>query len=89
MNISGVFNNSFRLLLEENSTSRVNGLAGKEFSEDSTHAMDFKASSIGCGEGGKVREGSKTSSDSRTTQQRVTQQTGATSLPRIVLRVTV
>ena len=53
MNISGVFNNSFRLLLEENSTSRVNGLAGKEFSEDSTHAMDFKASSIGCGEGGE------------------------------------
>ena len=29
MNISGLFNNSLRLLLDENSISRVNGLAGK------------------------------------------------------------
>ena len=29
MNISGLFNNSLRLLFDENSISRVNGLAGK------------------------------------------------------------
>ena len=31
MNTAGLFNNSLRLLLDENSTSRLNGLAGKWF----------------------------------------------------------
>ena len=53
MNISGLFNISLRLLLDENSISRVNGLAGKglktstcKFKKHGGQCCDFAAAVV-------------------------------------------